>query len=735
MTSDKILIVEDEDQVAKLLRNALKDLGYSSISHAANGEDAIRKAIEFEPDLVLMDIMLEGDMDGVEAADQIRAHLDVPVVFLTAYASEDLLKRAKVTGPYGYLVKPCQQRDLHATIEMAMYKHAIDTRLKASEARYRAVVECQTELICRCLPDGTISFVNEAFCRHFDVQCSDAVGRRISAHFPEALRDEAAKRMWFLVREDSDLTTDPLVAGDRKGRWLEWRMRRIISAQGRLSEFQLVARDITDRKRAEEAVQKAHDELEFRVLERTAELSVSNYKFKEANRLLQFEIEERRKKELELRISEERFRAIFESSPDCIFIKDRDLRYVHVNPAMEHLAGVAASRLIGTVEEKVFGSETAKLFSEMDRRALEGEVVEFEHTRIVGGVPNLFYESRMPLRIEEDEVMGICGIARNVTERTEPKRPREIVTLESYRSKAMLGALEQALQVAGTESTVLLTGESGSGKDHLAKFIHEHSSRRGGPYFTINCAAVASELAEGELLGHEKGAFTGAHGRKRGLLELAEGGTLLLNEIGELPLQLQAKLLVFLDTRRITRVGGEKEVKVNARIIAATNRDLDAEVSRGGFRSDLFYRLNAFCIRVPPLRERVEDLPSLINQTLEALAGEHKLAHIPKIDPGTMERLQSYGWPGNVRELKNVLQRAVILFQGGPFKVPFLERVPEPESSSEHSEFRPGKSLKEASHEFKVNLVKQALEHCKGNKTKTAALLGISRMALMGYLK
>ena len=179
------------------------------------------------------------------------------------------------------------------------------------------------------------------------------------------------------------------------------------------------------------------------------------------------------------------------------------------------------------------------------------------------------------------------------------------------------------------QCSVLLLGESGTGKDYLARFIHNHSSRAEGPFFAINCAAVSPELAESELFGHESGAFTGARGRKRGLLELAQQGTLLLNEIGELLPALQAKLLTFLDTRSFTRVGGEVNVSVDARLIAATNRDLEKEVSEGRFRNDLFYRLNVLSIRVPALRERIEDIPILAREIIALLVAEMDLSYTP----------------------------------------------------------------------------------------------------------
>jgi transcriptional regulator with PAS, ATPase and Fis domain len=224
----------------------------------------------------------------------------------------------------------------------------------------------------------------------------------------------------------------------------------------------------------------------------------------------------------------------------------------------------------------------------------------------------------------------------------------------------MRETLTEAHLVAGCGSTVLLLGESGSGKDFLATYIHDHSDRSEGPFQSINCAAIPSDLMESELFGHEKGAFSGATQLKRGLIEHAHGGTLFLNEIGELSLPLQAKLLTFLDSRSFRRVGGEKPINVNTRIIAATNKDLERDVHDGGFREDLFYRMNVFAIRVPSLRERKEDIPILANSLLQRLAKEIGLHTVPKLPASSLDKLLQHDWPGNVRELRNVLEKAVI---------------------------------------------------------------------------
>jgi transcriptional regulator with PAS, ATPase and Fis domain len=278
---------------------------------------------------------------------------------------------------------------------------------------------------------------------------------------------------------------------------------------------------------------------------------------------------------------------------------------------------------------------------------------------------------------------------------------------------------------------VLLMGESGSGKDYLARHIHDHSKRSAGPFYSINCAALPPELAESELFGHEQGAFTGANRMKRGLLELAEGGSILLNEIGELSSPLQAKLLTFLDTISFTRVGGEKSVRVNARIMAATNRELLNEVSAGRFRKDLFYRLNVLTIRVPPLRDRLEDIPTLVRLTVRKLAREMQLSVPPFIDGSIMDALCGYSWPGNVRELRNVIERALILSRGNPLRLEHFVLGESPDQDEQgRIRLSRGKALPEVLGELERAMISEALAEAAGNKQQAARVLGITRHAL-----
>ena len=232
-------------------------------------------------------------------------------------------------------------------------------------------------------------------------------------------------------------------------------------------------------------------------------------------------------------------------------------------------------------------------------------------------------------------------------------------------SAAMTEVREQIAQVAATNSTVLIAGETGTGKELVARAIHAQSARRERALVTLNCAALPRELVESELFGHEKGAFTGAHQQRRGRFELADGGTLLLDEIGELPLETQAKLLRVLQEREFERVGGTRALRVDVRVIAATNRDLQAEVAAGRFRADLYFRLNVFPIAVPPLRERHDDIPRLLRHAAARIA--RRLGReVAGIAPAFIDAARAYDWPGNVRELENVVERALIVSRGGP---------------------------------------------------------------------
>lgn len=286
--------------------------------------------------------------------------------------------------------------------------------------------------------------------------------------------------------------------------------------------------------------------------------------------------------------------------------------------------------------------------------------------------------------------------------------------------------LQLARRAADSNSTILLLGESGTGKEVLARSIHQWSFRAHYPFTVVNCVAIPEQLLESELFGHERGAFTGAHQLKRGRFEIADHGTVFLDEIGEVQAGIQTKLLRVLQHHEFERVGGTRAIKADIRVIAATNSDLERAVREGRFREDLYYRLNVVSIKLPPLRERKEDIPALVDYFLRKYAGELKKP-LKRLALGTVDDLMAYHWPGNVRELENVVERAMVLSIGdqiGPEDLP-LQVTTGPRRES----FR-AKEFHEAVKEFKRWMIQDALKRSQGNQTKAAELLGLQRTYL-----
>ncbi len=314
-------------------------------------------------------------------------------------------------------------------------------------------------------------------------------------------------------------------------------------------------------------------------------------------------------------------------------------------------------------------------------------------------------------------------LAETLGEPSTGAQERAPVLTESSRMETILSL---ARRVAKTDATVLIQGETGTGKELLARFIHRASVRAGGPFVAVNCSALPETLIESELFGHERGAFTGATGRRAGRFEVASGGTLLLDEVTEIPLGLQAKLLRALQEREVVRVGSSHPVKVDVRVLAVTNRDFRVELREGRFRQDLFYRLNVITLHLPPLRDRAGDIPLLGRYFLDKYAAANG-SRCEGFTPRAMELLVSHPWPGNVRELENVIQRAVILCPDvniGPEHIVLEENPVE-------SVAVPGRTVEEVER----NLILSTLERMNGNRTHTAKALGLSVRTIRNRLR
>jgi Nif-specific regulatory protein len=316
---------------------------------------------------------------------------------------------------------------------------------------------------------------------------------------------------------------------------------------------------------------------------------------------------------------------------------------------------------------------------------------------------------------------------QRVSDETSDLRNRLLEQAEFPRlvgTSAPLGEVQtQVAQVASSDTTVLLRGESGTGKGLIAQAIHHNSPRARKPFVTVSCAALPADLIESELFGYEAGAFTGAHGSKRGRLELANGGTLFLDEVGELTPAVQVKLLRVLQEREFERLGGTETLPLNVRVLAATNRNLEKAIAAGEFREDLYYRLNVFSIFVPPLRDRKADILLLADHFLERFAREHR-KNVRRISTPAIDMLASYHWPGNVRELSNAIERAVVLCDGG---VVHAHHLPPTLQTAESSGTAANQSLQEIVEAVEKDALQDALKQARGNRAVAARLLRTTR--------
>ncbi|MDQ7784143.1 MAG: sigma 54-interacting transcriptional regulator [Desulfomonilaceae bacterium] len=697
----EILLLENDDAHAEAVRRAFQGLGgVFHLSTAATLREALDLLDRFSPDLVIADLVLP-DGTGLDVLPPDMENCAFPLLLMTNQGGEHVTVDSNKAGVLDYVVKspeifqaiPLIAQQVLCEWNQLRIRNGTDRQIRESEEKLRLALESAGEGMWEWdWNTGTV---------HFDQSALKILG--VSWEEPEIAFDS-----WIARIHPEDLPAAARVLRDYLDGWTErysvefrWpTMRgewRWLVSHGKVIKYASdgkplimmgVLRDISETKRAEEA----------------------------------------------LRMSEQRFRAIFEGAPEAVFIKDRDLKYIQVNPALCELLGLHPSEIIGKKASAIYGKDAGDRIQESHSRALAGERIEIEQIRPVQGTLMTFLDTIVPLRDSKNEIVGICGISRDITTRTRLAKGYHVSSDLSH-SRAMRAAMETARVAARTDCIVLLHGESGSGKDYLARWIHDNSRRAGGPFFAVNCAAIARDLAESELFGHERGAFTGATGRKKGILELAEGGTILLNEIGELEPSLQAKLLAFLDTQSFLRVGGEQEVQIDARLIAATHRNLEREVAEGRFLKPLFYRLSVFPLHVPPLRERTQDIPRLAEALIADLAKEMQLTEIPVVKPRHIAALSQYSWPGNVREMRNVLERSLILWKGGEFE-PAMPSPPVEDQDWSHTvRYVPGRTVRDATNEVKSFLCAAAMEVCEGNKTDAAKLLGVSRDAFYRYIR
>jgi len=436
-----------------------------------------------------------------------------------------------------------------------------------------------------------------------------------------------------------------------------------------------------------------YGEAEVRFLQEAANQVAQAVENMQAYEGMQQEVARRRQAEAALREMHEFSQEIINGASEGIIVYDAALRYVVFNRFMEELTGKRAEEVLGRYAPDVFPFLRELGMEAQLRRALQGEVVTPPDIPIRMPTGRVVWESNRygPHRDAQGNIIGVIALVGDITQRKQAEealkaalaevqdlknrlQAENVYLQEEIRgehnfvemvggSPPLLAVLRKVEQVAPTDSTVLVTGETGTGKELIARAIHSRSARRDRPLVKVDCSAISAGLAESELFGHVKGAFTGALERRLGRFELAHGGTVFLDEVGELPLETQVKLLRVLQEGEFEPLGSSKTVRVNVRVIAATNRNLEDAVRAGRFRADLYYRLNVFPLEVPPLRERRPDISQLAMFFLARFAkkfGKRK----DSISQETMNRLMAYSWPGNIRELQNIIERAVILSPG-----------------------------------------------------------------------
>ena len=440
-------------------------------------------------------------------------------------------------------------------------------------------------------------------------------------------------------------------------------------------------------------------------------------------------------------------KAILNTDSDAITVVNNQCQVVFWNKAAEETYNIPAEKILGRPIFDFFKEDHLMVSSVLKSEQAVKNI--YHHPR---EDKHVFINSS-PIYDDNHQLIGAVSIEQDIThivrlneqlsttsnQLNELKHKVYLQQMESPfakikgKSRRIQEIIQLAAKAAKTQATVIILGESGTGKELCAQAIHETSGRKNAPFVPVNCGAIPHALFESELFGYERGAFTGAVKEgKMGKIERAHGGTLFLDEIGELPLEMQVKLLRVLQEGEIVRVGGTKSRKVNIRIIAATNRNLEEMVKEGSFRSDLFYRLNVIQMTMPPLRERLEDIPELVQVFLSEFAAQYQM-EIPSFTEDALDHLLHYQWPGNVRELRNTLERIIVLTERSTIDKHELMKYFQADLVSEPSPaivLEQSESLKRERTVFEKKQIEYALQIHNGNKTAAAKALGISRVSL-----
>ena len=633
--------------------------------------------------------------------------------------------------------------------------------LEEDEDWYRDLVEHSQDLLCVHDLEGRFLSVNPVPARLLGYTVEEVMGKPMRDFVDPQFRAQFDAYLREIARTGE--SRGLLAVLTRSGEQRIWEYHNTLRTEGVPRPIvRGMAHDVTERVRAEKALRATNE-----YLHQLAEEKLANYELEKRYRRpdgsvrwvrvqavpmwskgelrrwhlgLVEDITERKQAEEALRLSEERFRVAIKNSPIAVFNQDRDLRYTWMYNSQLPFSG---SEKLGKTPADLFDPEEAARIMEVRRRVLETGVGARHEVQVTCDGKRQYLSTTIePVFDSTGAVTGITGAAMDVTALREAQRKlteeklyleQEIDTELGFgefigQSNALQVVKEQVGKVASSDATVLLLGETGTGKELVARAIHRLSGRANSSFIKLNCAAIPSGLLESELFGNEKGAFTGAVNKKIGRLELADKGTLFLDEIGEISLALQPKLLRVLQDQEFERLGGTHTLKVDFRLIAATNRDLADVVRQNEFRSDLYYRLNVFPIRIPPLRERREDIHELVEHFVQKYERRmnKSITSIPKT---TMDALMGWEWPGNVRELENFIERSVILTHGSVLDAPLSELNPTTPKEKSMDE-----SLAAAEREHILRALRES--HGQIGGLRGAAMrLGLKRTTLQSKLK
>ena len=565
----RILIVEDQFIEAHDLQLILEKANYEVIGIARSVDQALEQIEIEKPDLVFLDIMLKGDRNGIDLAQILKDNY-IGFIFVSANSSKSILDQAKITQPYGFIVKPFREQDVLTTLEIAFYRQEYSL-----ESQLMQQMQLQKDI--NLILNSNLKWENALL----------AFGRMIQNY----------------------ISFDYLEVG--------------FANTTHYANLGIMRRNIDD----------------YQLISPERFSKIADISIKELN-----ETYKKSKIDLEPVIySEEALINNFQVAP--------------VKSLISHNFGIKSYLVfpvsIATIQKfyftfysrnfNIYSAENLKILSNLENTFAQFVAKMYPKTNADSEQKEAIVKEIKPLK----KAIGFEGIIGN--------------------SPQMITVFDYIRKVAPSETSVLVLGESGTGKEKIAQSIHALSPRKDKPLIIINCGAIPENLAESLLFGHEKGSFTGALDKRIGKFELADGGTIFLDEIGEMPLELQVKLLRVLQEREIERIGGRTSMKIDVRIIAATNKNLEEEVAAGRFRMDLYYRLHVFPILVPSLKRRKEDIPELANYFIK-MYSEKMGRKAPLLSDNALQQIKNYNWPGNIRELEHVMQRAILLTDGNTIK-------------------------------------------------------------------